>query len=241
MESYNHVKDSLDLLSKRWSIDPEVYDLHLGRRNDVVDTAIGVNGVVFHIPTLADDNLYVLWKCIWPDCHNCCERQGRLPLTKDDIKMIAKKMGYVSEAEFIRTETRISSWEKQEPLDKVITTLTMLSLKRDSNEREEQDGTPLKCRFLDDRGYCGIHPAKPGVCWLYPFASWIESDKQKAVIHATFQLTGDCPGFYVSRTLDPIKPVLNEYSEKIYNYNMAVSRTTRENYSSINIIDLQRI
>ena len=120
MESDNHVKDSLDLLSKRWSIDPEVYDLHLGRRNDVVDTAIGVNGVVFHIPTLVDDNLYVLWKCIWPDCHNCCELQGRLPLTKDDIKIIAKKMGYVSESEFIRTETRISSWEQQKSVDKVL-------------------------------------------------------------------------------------------------------------------------
>src|SRR5581483_2391132 len=191
MESDNHVKDSLDLLSKSWSIDPEVYDLHLGKRNDVADTIIEANEVVFHIKTLANDNLYVLWKCIWPDCHNCCERQGRLPLTKDDIKIIAKKMGYVSESEFIKTETRFSSWEKQEPLDKVITTLTMLSLKRNSNEREEQDGTPLKCRFLDDRGYCGIHPDKPGVCWLYPFASWIESDKQKAVIHATFQLTGD--------------------------------------------------
>jgi len=144
MESGNHVKDSLDLLTKRWSMDPEVYDLHLGKRNDVVDTVVEVNGVVFHIPTLKDDSLFVLWKCIWPDCHNCCERQGRLPLTKDDIKIIARKMGYISEAEFIRTETRISSWEQQKSLDKVITTLTMLSLKRDSNEREEQDGTPLK-------------------------------------------------------------------------------------------------
>jgi len=177
---------------------------------------------------------------MWPDCHNCCERQGRLPLTKDDIEIIAKKMGYISKAKFIKTETRISSWEEQEAFGNVITTLTMLLLKRDSDEKEDQDGIPLKCRFLDARGYCGIHPEKPGVCWLYPFASWMEYNKGKAVIHATFQLTGDCPGFYASKSLDPIKPVLKEYSEKIYNYNMAVSRTTRENYSSINVSDLQK-
>jgi Fe-S-cluster containining protein len=162
------------------------------------------------------------------------------PLTKDDIEIIARKMGYLSKAEFIGSETRISSWAEQESLGNVITTLTMLSLKGNSKESEEQDGVPLHCRFLDESGYCGIHPEKPGVCWLYPFASWIELTNQKAVIHATFQLTGDCPGFYASRSLDSTKPVLKEYSEKIYNYNMAVSRTTRENYCSISIVGLQK-
>ena len=108
MKADNSVKHSLELLSKRWRIDPQISDLHVGKRNDVVDTALQVNGVIFHIPTLADDNLYVLWRCLWPDCHNCCERQGRLPLTKDDIDIIAKKLGYLSKTEFIRTETRIS-------------------------------------------------------------------------------------------------------------------------------------
>jgi hypothetical protein len=152
LKSHNSVKDSLELLSKTWRIDPEVYDLHLGKRSHVVDTAMEVNRVIFHIPTLVDDSLYVLWRCMWPDCHNCCERQGRLPLTKDDIEIIAKKMGYVSKAEFIKTETRMSSWEEQEVFGNVITTLTMLSLKRDSYEKEDQDGIPLKCRFLDASG-----------------------------------------------------------------------------------------
>jgi Fe-S-cluster containining protein len=231
------VKNSLNLLSKKWKIEPEVYDLHIGKRNDVVDTAVNMNGVIFHIPTLTKDNLYVLWKCLWPDCHNCCERQGRLPLTKDDIKVIAKKMGYDSKAEFVKNETGISSWQEQEAFGNIITTLTMLSLKRKVDEREEQDGVPLPCRFLDENGYCKIHPEKPGVCWLYPFASWLESDKGRSVIHATFQLTGDCPGFYTSKSLDEMEPVLKEYSKKIYDYNMAVSRTTRENYGSINIVD----
>ena len=58
MKCDNSVKDSLELLSKRWRIDPEIYDLHLGKRNDVVDTVLEVNRVIFHIPTLADDSLY---------------------------------------------------------------------------------------------------------------------------------------------------------------------------------------
>ena len=37
-----------------------------------------------------------------------------------------------------------------------------------------------------------------------------------------------------------MKPVLEEYSKKIYEYNMTVSRTTRENYGSISLINLQK-
>jgi hypothetical protein len=65
----------------------------------------------------------------------------------------------------------------------------------------------------------------------------MEADKGKPVVHATFQLTGDCPGFYSSKYLDPMMPILMEYSKRIYEYNMAVSRTTRENYSSISLVD----
>jgi Fe-S-cluster containining protein len=239
LSSENSIKASLDLLTRRWKMDAAVYDLHLGKRNDVVDTALNVNGVVFHIPTLYNDNLYVLWKCLWPDCHNCCDRQGRLPLTKDDIHIIAKKMGYTSKMEFVRNETRLASWEERQGLSNVITTLTMLSLKRKHNEDDKDDGTPVSCRFLDDKGYCGIHPEKPGVCWLYPFASWLESDRGRLVVHATFQLTGDCPGFYASKSLDDMMTVLQEYSKKIFDYNMSVSRTTRESYGLINIVNLK--
>ena len=122
------IESSLERLSKKWKIDPEVYDLHLGKRNDVINTSLNIGGVIFHIPTLTEDSLYILWKCLWPECHNCCEQQGRLPLTKDDIRIIAKKMGYNSNAEFIKNEVRISSWQEQTPSDNVITTLTMLSL-----------------------------------------------------------------------------------------------------------------
>lgn len=240
MQTDSLVKDALDLLARKWKIDQKLYDLQTGARDDVVDTPVNVGSVVFHIPTMSNDRLYVLWKCLWPDCHNCCERQGRLPLTMDDIGKIAKKVGYDSKAEFVKNETQISSWQEHEAFGNVITTLSMISLKRKSDEREEEDGTPLRCRFLDDQGYCTIHPDKPGVCWLYPFASWLEANARgQPVVHATFQFTGDCPGFYLDTSIESMMPVMQEYSSKIYSYNMAVSRTTRENYGFVNFVDLR--
>ncbi|MGH9909592.1 MAG: YkgJ family cysteine cluster protein, partial [Nitrososphaerales archaeon] len=103
----NYLKTSLDELSKKWEIDQKIYDLTLGERTDVKDTAVQVNEVIFHIPTLTNDNLYVLWDCLWPKCHNCCEKQGRLPLTIKDIEAISEKMQYTKN-EFIDRETRLS-------------------------------------------------------------------------------------------------------------------------------------
>ena len=71
------------------------------------------------------------------------ERQGRLPLTKDDISRIAQKVGYTSKAEFVRDETTISSWQEEEPFGNVITTLTMLSLKK-KKWREARGGWDAK-------------------------------------------------------------------------------------------------
>jgi Fe-S-cluster containining protein len=231
------VSEALEMLGKKWKIDPKLYELQTGKRDDVVDTKHIVGGVVYHIPTLTRENLYVLWNCLWPDCHNCCERQGRLPLTKDDIESISQKMGYASRAEFVNNETTISSWQEQETIGNLITTLTMISLKRRPDEKPDQDGHPLKCRFLGDDGACGIHPDKPGVCWLYPFASWLEADSRgQPTVHATFQFTGDCPGFYLDRSIEAMMPVLQDYSRKIYDYNMAVSRTTREKYGIVNFV-----
>ncbi len=162
-------------------------------------------------------------------------------MTKDDISRIAQKVGYASKADFVRDETTISCWQEEEPFGNVITTLTMLSLKRKNDEKPEEDGTPLRCRFLDAEGSCGIHPDKPGVCWLYPFASWVEADTRgQPAVHATFQFTGDCPGFYLDESLDSMMPVLKEYSHKIYSYNMEVSRTVREGYGFVNLIDLRK-
>ena len=112
MQNEELIKSSIDNLSKKWNIEKPIYDLHLGRRSDVVDTTIKVNQVTFHIPKLSNDNLFVLWNCLWPDCHNCCEKQGRLPLTKDDLYNLKSKLNYESINEFLDQETRISSWNE---------------------------------------------------------------------------------------------------------------------------------
>ena len=80
------------MISKKWRIPQEIYDLHLGKRNDIKNEIVKVDQVFFHIPFLTQDNVYVLWTCLWPDCHNCCNRQTGLPLTMDDIKTVSKKL-----------------------------------------------------------------------------------------------------------------------------------------------------
>ena len=112
----------------------------------------------------------------------------------------------------------------------------ILSLKRKRNEKENDEGKSMKCRFLNSCG-CRIHSFKPGVCKMYPFVSYLENDTDgRSVIHAEFQFTGDCPGFYLERTLDHIMPTLKEYSKTIYDYTMKYLKTTRENYSVTSIL-----
>ena len=234
----NYLKSSLDELSKKWQIDPRIYEITLGKRNDVKDTAVEVNDVIFHIPTLTDDNSYVLWKCLWPDCHNCCEKQGRLPLTMNDIESISGKLAQ-TKSDFVDNETKISTWTESEPLGAVSTTMSMISLKRREDETDEQDGKSLSCRFLDNVGYCKLHPQRPGCCQMYPFTSWTTIHSGKPQIHATFQFDGNCPGFYVSKSLEDMEEVLKDYSKRIIDYNVAVNRTTREGYGFISIVDLR--
>jgi Fe-S-cluster containining protein len=221
------LEESLELLSKKWEINPVIRDFILGSRNDVSDFAIKVKDVVFHIPYLAKEEKYILWKCYWPDCHNCCDRQGRLPLTSNDLIIIGKGLKYQKVSDFIKNETNIATWEERGPSGNGIT-MTMINLKRKKNETEADDGTHISCRFLDEKGYCGLHPNRPGVCYLYPFSSWLENEKGRARVHASFQFTGDCPGFYLSKSIDEMKNVLLEYSKIIYDYNMNSNRTVRE-------------
>lgn len=218
------------LLEKNWKIDPTLKDFMLGRRTDVSDHQIRVKDVVFHIPYLAGDKKFVLWKCFWPDCHNCCDRQGRLPLTSDDLITIGKGLKYKKTSDFIKNETVIASWREMGPSsDQII--MTSINLKRKNDEMEADDGTHISCRFLDEKGACTIHPSRPGVCYLYPFSTWLENEKGKARVHSTYQFTGDCPGFYLADSLESMKQVFDEYATIIYDYNMKYARTTREGFS----------
>ena len=229
------LEESLNLLSNDWFVDPIIKNFILGNRSDVTDFAIKVRDVIFHIPYFTNDASYILWKCYWPDCHNCCNRQGRLPLTSNDLVTISTRLKYQKVSDFIKNETNISTWQENGPSGNSSTTMTMINLKRKKDESIEEDGTHISCRFLDEKGYCGLHPARPGVCFLYPFSSWLENERGRARVHATFQFTGDCPGFYLSKSIDPMKEILREYSKIIYDYNMSSNRTTRENFGFVTI------
>lgn len=230
--SQNEIEKSLTLLEKDWDIDPILRDFMLGKIQDVGDFPKKIKDVVFHIPYLLKEKKYILWKCYWPDCHNCCERQGRLPLTSDDLITIGKGMKYQKTSDFVKNETITTTWSEAGPSGQS-TTLTTINLKRKNDETAAEDGTHISCRFLDDKGACSIHPTRPGVCYLYPFSTWLESERGKARVHATYQFTGDCPGFYLAENVDPMKEVLDDYSTIIYDYNMKSSRTVRENFGSV--------
>lgn len=231
----NKIEEALESLSKDWKIEPVIMDFMLGKKTDVSDFQVRVNGVVFHIPRLESDGGFVLWKCYWPDCHNCCNRQGRLPLTSNDLITISKGLKYQKVSDFVKAETNVNTWEEKGPAGNSVL-MTMINLKRKPDEKESEDGTHIRCRFLDDKGYCGIHPSRPGVCYLYPFSSWLENEKGMPRVHATFQFTGDCPGFYFGKSVDEMKQILEDYSKTIYDYTMNSSRTTRENFGAVNFV-----
>jgi len=231
--SQKEIAESLILLEKNWDIDPVLKDFELGKISDVADYPVKVKNVLFHIPFLLKEKKYILWKCYWPDCHNCCDRQGRLPLTSDDLITIGAGMKYQKTSDFIKNETLTITWSESGSTGQS-TTMTTINLKRKKDEAPEDDGTHISCRFLDEEGGCSIHPSRPGVCYLYPFSTWLENEKGNARVHASFQFTGDCPGFYLEDTIDPMKDVLDEYSDIVYDYNMKSNRTLREGFGSVN-------
>lgn len=227
--SQSEIEESLILLEKNWDVDPILKDFMLGKISEVADHPVKVKDVIFHIPHLTKLNKFILWKCFWPDCHNCCDRQGRLPLTSDDLIIIGKGLKYKKTSDFIKNETITTTWKEATPSGS-ITTMTTINLKRKKDETEFDDGTHISCRFLDEKGGCSMHPDRPGVCYLYPFSTWLENEKGKVRVHASFQFTGDCPGFYLADSVEQMSKELKEYSKTVYDYNMKSTRTMRENF-----------
>ena len=230
--SQKEIEESLNLLQKNWNIDPILRQFMLGKITDVSDFPVKVKDVIFHIPYLQSEKKYILWKCYWPDCHNCCDRQGRLPLTSDDLIIIGKGLKYKNTSDFIKNETITVTYGEPGPSGQS-TTMTTINLKRKTDETLQDDGTHISCRFLDEKGGCNMHPDRPGVCYLYPFSTWLENEKGMARVHASYQFTGDCPGFYLSENLGEMKQEYDEYSKIIYQYNMSSNRTNRENFGSV--------
>ena len=146
-------------------------------------------------------------------------------LTSDEFT-IGKGLKYQKPSEFVKNETLTVTYQEPGPSGQM-TTMTTINLKRKTDETEADDGTHISCRFLNEEGGCSMHPDRPGVCYLYPFSSWLENEKGKPRVHATYQFTGDCPGFYLAEDLEPMKEEFKEYSKIIYDYNMASNRTNR--------------
>ena len=230
----DRIQESLDLLEKDWDVDPVLRNFVLGKITDVSDFPVQAGRVIFHVPYLNSEKKYVLWRCYWPDCHNCCNRQGRLPLTSDDLITIGRGLKYQKTSDFIRNETVTTTYQEPGPSGRA-TVMTTINLKRKTDETADDDGTHIPCRFLDEKGGCSMHPDRPGVCYLYPFSTWLENEKGMARVHATYQFTGDCPGFYLADSLEPMDGEFKEYSKTIYDYNMASTRTSREGFGSISL------
>ena len=229
--SQKEIRESLDLLQKDWDIDPILSDLMLGRIRDVSDRVLKVGGVTFHIPHIGSVDKYVLWRCHWPDCHNCCDRQGRLPLNMDDLITIGRGLKYRRTSDFIRNETVTATYREDGAGGGV--TMTTINLKRREGETEAEDGTHVPCRFLDEAGGCSMHPDRPGVCYMYPFSSWLEFNGGRARVHASYQFTGDCPGFYLADSPDPMGEELDNYSRIIHDYTMKSTATMREGFGAL--------
>lgn len=232
------MQEALDELAQKWDIPTEISDIHMGRRDDLTEKIVQVGEVYFHIPFLEKQQLYVLWKCFWPDCHNCCDKPVRLPMTENDIELMRNKLGYKTKSDFIKNETTVITFQDKTISD-VLITHSMLSMKRKKDETPEDDGKKIPCRFLVSGG-CGIHPDKPGVCWMFPFLPWRQTGDKwwKTESHAKFVFTGACPGFYLEKSLDPIMPTLQDYSKKIYDYLISCHSSERNNYiSTSKIID----
>src|SRR5438445_535070 len=106
------MQEALDELSQKWDIPTEISEIHFGKRDDLTEKIVKVGEVFFHMPFLAGPQLYVLWKCLWPDCHNCCEQPIRLPMTENDIELMRNKIGYKTKSDFIKN-LRLSNFMSQ--------------------------------------------------------------------------------------------------------------------------------
>ncbi|HET8548865.1 MAG TPA: YkgJ family cysteine cluster protein [Bryobacteraceae bacterium] len=103
------------------------------------------------------------FRCI-PGCTKCCDTQGFV---------------YLSEADLLRAAEYVGMTAAQFEAKYVYRTRTLLRLRK---PRRQQ------CPFLHADG-CGIHPAKPTQCRLYPF--WPELVERRRAWRAAAR---SCPG-----------------------------------------------
>jgi len=101
-----------------------------------------------------------------PGCVRCCDTQGFVYITQNDLERIAKYIGLTAEA----FETKY-----------VIRFRQILRLRKPRNSQ---------CHFLTAAG-CSVHPVKPVQCRTYPF--WPELVEEQA---AWNEEASRCPGIH---------------------------------------------
>jgi uncharacterized protein len=99
-----------------------------------------------------------------PGCTNCCNMQGYVYLSEDDLKRAARFTGLSAKA----FETRY--------------------VYRTRHQMRFRKPPDKQCPFLEERG-CSIHPAKPTQCRTFPF--WPELVEQRSEWKRTARY---CPG-----------------------------------------------
>jgi Fe-S-cluster containining protein len=97
-------------------------------------------------------------------CTNCCDQEGFVYLSEDDIKSAAK---------FVRMSR--AAFEKK-------------YIYRTRHQRRFRKPPEKQCVFLEGGG-CSIHPAKPTQCRTFPF--WPEMVESRAAWKSTARF---CPG-----------------------------------------------
>jgi Fe-S-cluster containining protein len=97
-------------------------------------------------------------------CTNCCERQGFVYLTEEDVRKAARYLGM-----------SLAAFERRY----IYRTAHMIRLRKPRGSQ---------CHFLGPAG-CSIHPAKPTQCRLFPFWPELVENRESWNIEARF-----CPG-----------------------------------------------
>src|SRR5215470_11055878 len=99
-----------------------------------------------------------------PGCTRCCDMEGLVYLSEDDLKRAAKFVGMTARA-----------FERK-------------YVYRTAHQMRFRKPPDRQCPFLEEHG-CSIHPAKPTQCRTFPF--WPETIERKATWEVTARY---CPG-----------------------------------------------
>lgn len=196
---------------------PEIQAIIDNPPKDMTSLDVKVGGVYFRLPKLADGRL-LLFKCL-PNCGNCCRNTDRLPLTYGDIERLAAKMDKTVE-EFMDTECNPVELEKDAVnwAQQFKTKTRLITLKRSVDEKPENDGEHIPCRFLNKSEKCTIYPVRPLACRIFPFTNYGVGERGLTIGFMTGPESKICPGFYLSKNFKQMRGVMEEEAQVMQHF-----------------------